>query len=102
MDAHAFVRTDLDAILSGAVIESVKKPVEEDVDADVFLDAHAGIKAKLDDVLSGAVTEGKTSETAEEDSEVVRQKGKSVNESYRRVVSRGKTLVDNELFVDFD
>lgn len=102
MDAHAFVKTDLDAILSGAVIESVKKPVEEDVDADVFLDAHAGIKAKLDDVLSGAVTEGKTAEPAEKDSEIVRQKGKPVNESYRRVVSRGKTLVDNELFVDFD
>lgn len=59
MDAHAFVKTDLDAILSGAVIESVKKPVEEDVDANIFLDAHAGVKAKLDDVLSGKVAESK-------------------------------------------
>lgn len=88
MDAHAFVKTDLDAILSGAVIESVKKPVEEDVDADVFLDAHAGIKAKLDDVLSGAVVESTD---------------KELTESYdRRTVARGNTLVDNELFVDFE
>lgn len=88
MDAHAFVKTDLDAILSGAVIESVKKPVEEDVDADVFLDAHAGAKAKLDDVLSGAVVESAD---------------KELTESYaRRTVARGKTLVDNELFVDFE
>ena len=88
MDAHAFVKTDLDAILSGAVIESVKKPVEEDVDADIFLDAHAGIKAKLDDVLSGAVVESTD---------------KELTESYdRRTVARGNTLVDNELFVDFE
>ena len=88
MDAHAFVKTDLDAILSGAVIESVKKPVEEDVDADVFLDAHAGAKAKLADVLSGAVVESAD---------------KELTESYdRRIVARGNTLVDNELFVDFE
>lgn len=88
MDAHAFVKTDLDAILSGAVIESVKKPVEEDVDADIFLDAYAGVKAKLDDVLSGAVVESAD---------------KELTESYdRRTVARGKTLVDNELFVDFE
>lgn len=67
MDAHAFVKTDLDAILSGAVIESVKKPVEEDVDTDIFLDAHAGVKAKLDDVLSGAVTKVKTLKESEDD-----------------------------------
>ena len=88
MDAHAFVKTDLDAILSGSVIESVKKFVEEDVDADIFLDAHAGTKAKLDDVLSGAVIESAD---------------KELTESYdRRTVARGNTLVDNELFVDFD
>lgn len=57
MDAHAHVRTDLDAILSGEVVESVKKPLEETTDADIFLDAHAGVKTKLNDVLSGKVTE---------------------------------------------
>lgn len=79
MDAHAHVRTDLDAILSGEIAESVEEPLEEE--ADIFMDAHAGVKTKLDDVLSG-----------EED----------LKESYRRTVSRGNVLVDNELFVDFE
>jgi hypothetical protein len=85
MDAHAHVRTNLDAILSGEVAESVEKPLEEAAEGDVFMDAHAGVKTKLDDVLSGEITEEK-----------------ELRESYRRTVSRGKTLVDNELFVDFE
>jgi hypothetical protein len=83
MDAHAHVRTDLDAILSGEVVESIEKHLNEE--ADIFVDAHAGAQTKLDDVLSGAVTEGK-----------------DLKESYRRTVSRGSSLVDNPLFVDFD
>lgn len=83
MDAHAHVRTDLDAILSGEVSESIEKPLEEDTD--LFVDAHAGVKTKLDDVLSGEIIEAK-----------------ELNESYRRTISRGASLVDNELFVDFD
>lgn len=79
MDAHAYVRTDLDAILSGEVVESVEKSLEED--ADIFMDAHAGEETKLDDMLSGVA---------------------ELKESYRRTVSRGKSLTDNELFVDFD
>jgi hypothetical protein len=55
MDAHAHVRTDLDAILSGEMIESVEKPLEEDTD--LFMDAYAGVETKLDDILSGAITE---------------------------------------------
>lgn len=85
MDAHAHVRTNLDAILSGKVVESVEKPLEEATEGDIFMDAHAGVKTKLDDILSGEITEEK-----------------ELRESYRRTVSRGKTLVDNELFVDFD
>lgn len=81
MDAHAHVRTDLDTILSGEVVESVEKSLEED--ADPFMDAHAGAKSNLDDVLSGKITE-------------------NLKESYRRTVSRGATLVDNELFIDFE
>lgn len=87
MDAHANVRTDLDALLSGAVIESIEKPLEESSDSDIFLDAHAGVKSKLDDVLSGEVLESKEA---------------PLTESYRRTVSRGSSLNDNELFVDFD
>ena len=83
MDAHAHVRTDLDAILSGEVVESVEESLEEDTD--LFMDAHAGVKTKLDDVLSGEIAEEK-----------------ELKESYRRTVSRGASLVDNELFVDFD
>lgn len=85
MDAHAHVRTDLDAILSGEVVESVEKPLEEATEGDVFIDAHAGVKTKLDDVLSGEITEEK-----------------DLKESYRRTVSRGTSLVDNPLFVDFE
>jgi hypothetical protein len=79
MDAHAHVRTDLDAILSGEIAESVEEPLEEE--ADLFIDAHAGVKTNLDDVLSGEET---------------------LTESYRRTVARGNKLVDNELFVDFE
>lgn len=83
MDAHANVTTDLDAILSGEVVESIEKCLEEDFD--IFIDAHANIDTKLDDVLSGAITEEK-----------------NLKESYRRIVSKGTALVDNELFIDFD
>ena len=99
MDAHAGVRTDLDAILSGVVVESVEKPLEETVaDSDLFLDAHAGVKTKLDDVLSGTVTEAKD---IEETCEAACDK-EDLKESYRRTVSRGASLIDNDLFVDFD
>jgi hypothetical protein len=177
MDAHAHVRTDLDAILSGEVIESVEKPLEEAAEADVFMDAHAGVKTKLDDVLSGNIKESKNLKEAmlddleialhtpgvwgvefvgedcvcfdneadarayfaectqddiypdsegielfkvldtEGNTETVESisvydkedknfeescKVKDLKESYRRTVSRGNTLVNNELFVDFD
>lgn len=87
LDAHAHVRTDLDAILSGEVVESVEKSLEEAAEADIFMDAHAGVKTKLDDVLSGAITEAKELK---------------LKESYRRTVPRGASLIDNDLFVDFD
>lgn len=98
MDAHAHVRTDLDAILSGEVVESVEKPLEED--ADLFMDAHAGVKTKLDDVLSGEITECAKSNEACNTYKASNKK--ELTESYRRTISRGATLVDNELFVDFD
>ena len=83
VDAHAGVKNNLDDILSGAFIESVQKPLEEDVE--LFADAHAHEETKLDDILSGKVVESK-----------------KITESYRRTVSQGKSLLDNELFVDFE
>lgn len=180
MDAHAGVRTDLDAILSGEMVESVGKALEED--ARLFMDAHAGVKTKLDDILSGEVTEDLEEETDKRFQEVrydemafiditgsgAQQKAledaakrdgftgqlfyeanslfknvlkasdevgdngmvtlytadndheyncpelatrpnvkiklidNKLKESYRRTTSRGSSLVDNELFVDFD
>lgn len=97
-DAHANVKTDLDAILSGEVVESVEKPLEEAADSDMFMDAHAGVKTKLDDVLSGAVVESKEAEESCE-TDCIKE---DLTESYRRIVSRGALLNDNELFVDFD
>lgn len=162
VDAHAYVHTDLDAILSGKVVESVEKSLNEE--ADIFMDAHAGAKTKLDDVLSGVMSEDlvdndeedyavtyrvkswpKNKSTtveftasskeealdtfweyvldpesydegepvlSESDFEILDLKGtsscdecyktKNLKESYRRTTSRGSSLVDNELFVDFD
>ena len=87
MDAHANVRTDLDAILSGEFVESIKESLEEDTDADIFIDAHANVKTDLDDILAGDIDESCSTK---------------LKESYRRTVSRGAELTDNELFVDFD
>ena len=83
MDAHANIRSNLDDILSGAFIESIKGSLEEDTD--VFMDIHADEEDKLDDILSGNMEESK-----------------KLKESYRRNVSRGKSLNENELFVDFE
>lgn len=92
IDANAHVRTDLDAILSGEVVESVEKHINED--ADLFIDANAAVKTNIDDVLSGKITEVKDLNELYDKNEL--------KESYRRTVSRGTSLVDNPLFVDFD
>lgn len=95
MDAHANVKTDLDSILSGEMTESIDKPLEESGDSELFLDAHAGIKTKLDSVLSGAMEESKEAEETDDGAT-------ELTESYRRIVARGASLIENELFVDFD
>ena len=82
MDAHANIHNDLDAILSGEIAESLE---ESTANTDLFMDAHANVSTKLDDVLSGRVIEEK-----------------DLKESYRRIVSRGTSLIDNDLFVDFE
>lgn len=83
IDAHAGVKNDLDSILSGSVIESTSRALGESTNT--FVDVHAGKTTKLDDILSGKTT-----------------KTRAVTESYRRTASRGKSLVENDLFVDFD
>ena len=82
MDAHANVHNDLDAILAGEIVESLEESAAK---TDLFMDAHANVSTKLDDVLSGRVVEEK-----------------GLKESYRRIVSRGNSLIDNDLFIDFE
>lgn len=108
-DANAHVTTSLDAILSGAVdedfeyiepeeLENVEKSEGEEIEkfeetekleesgSDLFVDGNADVPTTaLDDILSGNITEEN-----------------ELTESYRRTVHRGNTLVNNELFVDFD
>lgn len=93
-DAHANVRTDLDAILSGEIIENLETSLEEEFE-DIFVDAHAAVDTKVDDIISGNNIEL-------EDLEDSNIKETNLKESYRRTVSRGNALVDNELFVNFD
>lgn len=82
LDAHANVHNDLDAILAGEIVESLEESAAK---TDLFMDAHANVSTKLDDVLSGCVVEEK-----------------GLKESYRRIVSRGNSLIDNDLFIDFE
>ena len=67
--------------------------LEEAVDTDIFIDAHANVKTDLDAILSGSV--GESCNKASEESD-------NLKESYRRIVSRGNILVNNDLFVDFE
>lgn len=92
-DAHANIHTDVDAILSGTIEEKFDAGNREDLieaPEDIFVDAHAAIDTKIDDDVLFSPTIEPTIET------------KKLKESYRRIVSRGNALVDNELFVDFE
>ena len=60
-----------------------EEPLSEGID--IFKDAHANIEDKLDNILSGNISEDA-----------------KLTESYRRTVSRGNNLVDNDMFVNFD
>lgn len=64
----------------------------EGAGTELFIDAHAGVNTDLDAILSGAMDEDYQKSL----------KHKPVVESYRRIVSRGKSLLENELFVDFE
>lgn len=86
-----------------------KNTLEEATGMELFRDAHASVTTDLDAILSGSMDEEyqKTlAEAAEED--IVDEncetddKKADLKESYRRIVSRGNSLVDNELFVEFD
>lgn len=76
-DLHAGITTDLDAILSGKISEDIK----EDDEAKRFPN-----KVVID----------------KDGEKVVRKNGKAIKESYRRVITVDHSLVDNELFVDFE
>lgn len=67
--------------------------LEEAVGTDIFIDAHANVKTDLDAILSGSMDESCNKVSEESD---------NLKESYRRIVSRGAVLVDNDLFVDFE
>jgi hypothetical protein len=71
-----------------SLTQSTEKCLEEDTAGSTFRDLHANVHTDLDAILSGSMTENKAT--------------KKIKESYRRVVSRGNSLVDNELFTDFD
>lgn len=90
-DVHANIHTDVDAILSGELDEDLDIELEEDA-SDVFVDAHAGVKTDVDSLLSGKVAEAE--KLTDKDTE-------ELVEEYRRIVSRGTDLVDNELFTEF-
>lgn len=68
------------------------KDLNEAAGMSLFMDAHAGVATDLDAILSGAMDEDYQKSL----------KHKPVVESYRRIVSRGKSLLENELFVDFE
>lgn len=77
--------------------------LEEAFGDDIFMDAHANVNTDLDSILSGGLDESKK---LKETTEVTEVEGidetEDLKESYRRTVSRGSVLVDNELFVDFE
>jgi hypothetical protein len=80
-------------------MESTKAIENEDLkeanEIELFRDAHANVKTDLDAILSGRMEEARCKEEKTE-------KTDDLKESYRRIVSRGNTLVNNELFVDFE
>ena len=97
--AESLVATDL---------EEGKAPA----DGEIFRDLHAGATTDLDAILSGSVAEDFEEEEAKrfpnkvvidkDGPKVVRQNGKPVKESYRRIITVDHSLVDNDLFVDFE
>ena len=64
----------------------------EEFGEDLFRDIHAYAHTDVDAILSGEVVESKDT----------KEDNKSITESCRRTVSRGKSLIDNDLFVDFE
>ena len=138
-DAHADVRTNLDAILSGSLDEEYQNTLTEEADEAYEPATYEMIAARalhymrvnndmeyqdiadelgidVQDVLNligpdsyddeesldEAVENTDTAENDINESSQTEQEAPGLTESYRRIVSRGKTLNENELFVDFD
>jgi hypothetical protein len=68
-------------------------------ETELFRDAHANVKTDLDAILSGSMDENYNKELK---AEIANTKTDNLKESYRRTIARGNSLVNNELFVDFD
>jgi hypothetical protein len=85
---HEFGAKFEESLTGAATVE-----LEEAAGEVTFRDLHANVNTDLDDLLSDGVAESARARKVAT---------KPVQESYRRTVSRGDILVDNELFVDFD
>lgn len=87
-DAHARVTTDLDAILSGGIEEALET-------------AEAAKEVDTKENKPADVVEAKNNEKVSAVKDATKTKA-NMTESYRRITSRGASLNDNPLFVDFD
>ena len=89
-DAHEYVDTDLDGILSGRVAESARL-------------ARCAKRTNVTRPMSESARMNRripVNRTRRPTHKIVREP--VLKESYRRIVSRGKELTENTLFVDFD
>ena len=109
-DAHANVTTDLDAILSGSMDEDYQRSLSEHHHPELedwFCD-ECGEKMNYDLMFPHQNEDGDEELICDKchdkltSTELPESKISGLKESYRRIISRGKLLTDNELFVDFD
>ena len=131
-DLHAHVHTDIDAILSGSTNESLKEDIIDDLTVALTTPGTWGVEFVGEDCIcfdseadAREYFESLSADDIYADSEGIELfkvidsegntetvdcisiydeslKAKGLKESYRRTVSRGASLNDNELFVDFD
>jgi hypothetical protein len=104
-DLHADVHTDLDTILSGDMAESVSNATNEDYShLEPFECEHCGKTLYGDDYRMLYSAENDYDEVVCHDcyNKASVNESKKLKESYRRTVSRGNSLADNDFFVDFE
>lgn len=120
-DINAKAIADLDAILSGSMDENYQKELRESIEPNLYEMTAARalhymfttynmnyqeIADELDidvQVVLDLIGPESFEESLKEAHKTVKQaKTATLKEAYRRTVSRGKTLNENELFVDFE